>query len=211
MSYGVRVEETAVLYGEPVGIAGWRVYWSAVWVGALAAIALGLVFGLVGTAIGAHQAGPGHGLTTWKGYTLVALAYSVFSAFLSFVLGGWVAGKIAGFERSEPLMLHGAIAWLVAVPFFLAFGALGALGLFGTWYGGLIGTPGWVVAPNVPLDPEAARAIRNAALASVTALLLGLMGSVIGGWLASGEPMTFGYYRTRQTHPRNPIPSPAGR
>jgi hypothetical protein len=211
MSYGVRVEETAVLYEEPVGIAGWRVYWSAIWVGALAALALGLVLGLVGTAIGAHQAGPGHGLTTWKGYTLVALAYSVFSAFLSFVLGGWVAGKIAGFQRSEPSMLHGAIAWLVALPFFLAFGALGALSLYGTWYGGLIGTPGWVVAPNVPLDLEAARAIRNAALAAATALLLGLMGSVIGGWLASGEPMTFGYHRTRQNHARNPMPSAAGR
>jgi hypothetical protein len=41
------------------------------------------------------------------------------------------------------------------------------------------------------------RATRNAALGAVTALLLGLVGSVIGGWLASGEPMTFTYYRTR--------------
>ena len=28
-------------------------------------------------------------------------------------------------------------------------------------------------------------------------LLLGLMGSVIGGWAASGEPMTFTHYKTR--------------
>jgi hypothetical protein len=44
---------------------------------------------------------------------------------------------------------------------------------------------------------ETPRATRNAALGAVTALLLGLVGSVIGGWIASGEPMTLTYYRTR--------------
>jgi uncharacterized membrane protein YeaQ/YmgE (transglycosylase-associated protein family) len=41
------------------------------------------------------------------------------------------------------------------------------------------------------------RATRNAALGAVTALLLGLIGSVLGGWLACGEPMTLTYYRHR--------------
>jgi len=41
------------------------------------------------------------------------------------------------------------------------------------------------------------RATRNAALGGMVALLMGLVGSVIGGWMASGEPMTFTYYRTR--------------
>jgi len=31
----------------------------------------------------------------------------------------------------------------------------------------------------------------------LTALPIGLAGSVIGGWMASGEPMTFTFYRTR--------------
>jgi anti-sigma factor RsiW len=39
---------------------------------------------------------------------------------------------------------------------------------------------------------------RNSALVAVTALLLGLLGSVIGGWMASGEPMNFVHYRTRK-------------
>ena len=38
-------------------------------------------------------------------------------------------------------MLHGAIVWLLSVPVMLAFGALGAAGLFGDWYGGMSGTP----------------------------------------------------------------------
>jgi len=40
---------------------------------------------------------------------------------------------------------------------------------------------------------------RNTALGAVTALLLGLIGSVVGGWMASGEPMSFTHYRTRQS------------
>ena len=38
---------------------------------------------------------------------------------------------------------------------------------------------------------------RLAALGAVTALLIGLVGSVIGGWMASGEPMSLTSYRTR--------------
>jgi len=41
------------------------------------------------------------------------------------------------------------------------------------------------------------RATRNSALGGLVALLMGLVGSVIGGWMASGEPMTLTYYRTR--------------
>jgi hypothetical protein len=39
--------------------------------------------------------------------------------------------------------------------------------------------------------------VRNTALANLTALLLGLVGGVLGGWMASGEPMTWTYYRRR--------------
>jgi hypothetical protein len=39
---------------------------------------------------------------------------------------------------------------------------------------------------------------RNVALGAVTALLLGLIGSVIGGWWATGEPMNFTHHRTRK-------------
>jgi uncharacterized membrane protein YeaQ/YmgE (transglycosylase-associated protein family) len=47
-------------------------------------------------------------------------------------------------------------------------------------------------------DPEAARVARNAALGALTAMLLGLVGAVVGGWMASGEPMTLTHYRTRK-------------
>jgi hypothetical protein len=178
----------------------WPVFWSAVWVGALSAIALVLVIGLIGMSIGANQAG--HHLGT-RTFGFGSLVFSVFGAFISFVAGGWVAAKIAGLTRSEPAMLHGAILWLVSIPFLLVFAALGAASLFGTWYGGLAGTPAWAAvavregAVATATSPAAALATRNAALGALTALLLGLVGSVIGGWMGSGEPMILTRRRLR--------------
>ncbi|HXS25545.1 MAG TPA: hypothetical protein VN719_15020, partial [Gemmatimonadales bacterium] len=77
---------------------------------------------------------------------------------------------------------------------------LGAAGHLGGWYAGLSGTPSWVAAAPTP-DPDLAVATRNNAVATTIALLLGLIGSVIGGWMASGEPMTFTHHLTRDRLP----------
>jgi hypothetical protein len=50
---------------------------------------------------------------------------------------------------------------------------------------------------EAPADPNAAIALRNNSLATAVALLIGLIGAVLGAWMASGEPMTFTHYRTR--------------
>jgi uncharacterized membrane protein YeaQ/YmgE (transglycosylase-associated protein family) len=47
-------------------------------------------------------------------------------------------------------------------------------------------------------NEDTPRVIRNNALGAITALLLGLIGAVIGGWMASSEPMNFSHYRTRE-------------
>jgi len=214
----------------------WPVNWSAVWVGALAAVTAALLFGLIGIAVGAHLLGPEHRIVDLHKMTIGALIASVCGAFFAFAIGGWVAGKIAGILRSEPAMLHGAITWLVTVPILMVLVALGAGSFFGGWYSGLAGTPAWGTPAAAPFDrPEAPgpnatdfdraqfqadmakyhadvkqwnedtpRATRNSALGAVTALLLGLVGSVVGGWMASGEPMTFTHYRTRREVARTP-------
>ena len=170
----------------------WYVAWSAVFVGALAALGLLLTFGLTGLAIGSHQMGHRYG--TWHEFRLITLIFSVFGSFLSFVLGGWAASRIAGFRQAETAMLHGAIVWLVTIPALLFFAALGSGGYFGTWYGGRGAPPAW--APQATPQVEsvvAATAARNAALGTLTALLLGLMGGVVGGWMGSREPMMLSY------------------
>jgi hypothetical protein len=193
----VYIEEHNVVIA-PGGIAtkAWPVYWSAIWAGALTAFALALMFGLIGTAFGAHQVGKKmvnlHDLSFW------GLVFSVAGAFFSFVAGGWVASSIAGFRRAEDAALHGALAWLVAVPMVLLLGAFGAASFFGTWYSGLAGTPVWANSSTVTADHNAAMVARNSAIGAVTALLLGLVGAVIGGWWGSGEPMSLSYRRLKE-------------
>jgi hypothetical protein len=199
--------------------AHWPVNWSAVWVGALAALATATILGLCGIALGLQTVG--NRLVDLKTLSLPTMALSVFGSFLAFVIGGWVAAKIAGILRAEPAMLHGAIVWLVAVPLLAVLATIGAGSYAGGWYSGLAPQPPWALAgldapvvethtftpvdgqviPTQAVTPEemarqrayeAARAARNSALCAATALLLGLMGSVIGGWMGSDEPMTFG-------------------
>jgi hypothetical protein len=182
----------------------WPVAWSAIWVGTLTALAVGLIIGLLGFALGANEVSR---YVDWKRIRLIGAIFSIGGAFFAFVAGGWTAARIAGIRRSEPAILHGAIVWLLALPLLLALAALGALGHFGAWYGGLSGTPSWVAAASP--DPDLAEATRNNALATTVALLLGLVGSVLGGWMASGEPMTFTHYRKRDRFPDDRGPSPS--
>jgi hypothetical protein len=178
----------------------WPVAWSAVWVGALTALAVGLIIGLLGFALGANEAAR---YVDWKKLRLISAVFSVGGAFFAFVAGGWAAARIAGIRRSEPAILHGAIVWLVALPLLLGLAAVGVGGHWGGWYGGLSGMPAWTAA--AASDPDLAVATRNNALATAVALLLGLIGSVLGGWMASGEPMTFTHHRKRDRLPQDRV------
>ena len=181
-----------------VGWRAWPVSWSAVWVGALAALTLGLVIGLIGYAVGAHEIVSPR-ITKWSTVRMTTVLFSICGAFFAYVLGGWVAARVAGIRRAEPAMLHGVVAFLVTVPIMLVLGDWGAAGHFGGWYGGLGGTPIYAAnaAMSAATDATAAQAARNTALTTVVSLLLGIVGSVLGGWMASGEPMSLTYYRRR--------------
>jgi hypothetical protein len=170
----------------------WPVAWSGVWVGALSAVAVGLIIGLIGYAVGAHEVASPRPTDAQK-LNMIALVFNILGAFFAFVVGGWVAVQIAGIQRAEPAMLHGGIVWLVGVAALVTLAAMGATTYFGTWYGGLVPARGIAV----PVDPEAARIMRNAAFGTVVGLLVGLVGGVLGAWLASGEPMSIAYYRSR--------------
>ena len=205
-----------------------HVNWTAVWIGALATFSMVVLFGLVGLALGAHLLGPEHRIVDVKKLGLWTLIFSVCGAFFSSVIGGWAAAKIAGILHSEPAMLHGAFVWRVTVPVLVGCAGFGASSLYGGWYGGLGPNSATNPStPFVRPDPLGASATleeiaavkvqqaeynrnvkqwhedtpkvtRNSAMGAITALLLGLLGSVIGGWMASGEPMNFTHYRTRK-------------
>jgi hypothetical protein len=181
----------------PAGVwTPWPVYWTPVFVGALAAVVAAVLFGLIGTAIGAHKAGVEGRITTWSGVGFGSLVFAVISSFFAFVIGAWITGRVAGIRRSEPAILHGAITWLVAVFLLFALAAMGS-GFFYGWFAGLAPAPLVPAVPGQPVDANASVAARNGALAAATALIIGLIGSVVGAWMASGEPMMLGRYRVR--------------
>jgi hypothetical protein len=178
----------------PVGDAlpgTWPLSWSAALIGALAGVTAALLGGLLGIALGAFPVTPGSRIGP-EDLGFAELAASVCVGFFSFVIGGWVAARLAGTRQAETAILHGAIAWLVAVPMLVVLVAFGVRG-FGGWYGGLAGAPIWA-SPGTTIAAEAAQ---EAAGGAVTALLLGLMGAVLGAWAGSGEPMTLRHYRDR--------------
>lgn len=171
-------------------IAAWTVVWSGIWLGAMTAVVAVALLGSIGTAIGAQAAANAGRVTNWNGVGIGALAYAVFAAFLSFVVGGWVAARIAGMRDAPNAALHGAVVWVVAMFLILGLASFGAVYMSG-WFAGLTPAPiGAPAAPGQPVDPNAAAAARNSALAAATAMLVGLVGSVIGGWIASDQPMT---------------------
>ena len=170
----------------------WPINWSAAWAGALTSLALSVILGLIATVIGASSA---HPFTSFHTVALVSLVAVVLASFFAFFAGGWTAGKIAGFTHSEPSILHAAISWLIALPLLLLALAAGAGQAFGGWYGGLLGASPLVAAATSAATPP--DVVRNTALSALTGILIGLIGSVIGGWMASGEPMTLTHYRTR--------------
>lgn len=207
----------------------WPVNWSAVWVGTLAALASIVIFGLIGIAIGVQSVDTSARVVDLHKLAIGTLIFSVCAAFFAFVIGGWVAGRIAGILRAEPAMLHGAVCWLLTIPALVALAAIGAGSSIGAWNASLA-TPNSANAAMLPFDrpdaldasataeeraayrtelanyrtkvaqwkEETPRAVRNSALGATTALLLGLVGSVLGGWLACGEPMSVTYYKTRK-------------
>lgn len=171
-------------------VAALTMTWSGIWVGALTAVVAAVLFGFIGTAIGAHAAGAEGRVTSWSGVGFAALAYAVFSSFLAFVLGGYVAVRIAGVRVPETAALYGAITFVIATVVLLALASQAAQYLNG-WYSGLAPAP--AAQPAVagqPVDPNIAKAARSSAMAAAAAMLIALMGGVIGGWMGSGEPMT---------------------
>src|SRR5262245_15879238 len=92
----------------------WPVAWRAVWVGALGTLALGLMVGLIGFAVGAHEAASRY--PDWAHVSLLNVVFNVVGAFFASVAGGWIAARIAGIRAAAPAALHGAIAWLLTVP-----------------------------------------------------------------------------------------------
>lgn len=125
----------------------------------------------------------------------------MFGAFLASAIGAWVAGRMSGAQLAEPAILHGVAAWLALMGVVITLATIGGAHTFARGYLGNLTPPGapapaGTAGAATAVDPNVALAIRNAALGSVLGILIGLMGAVIGAWIASGERLdSLAHYR----------------
>jgi uncharacterized membrane protein YeaQ/YmgE (transglycosylase-associated protein family) len=155
-----------------------------------------VLFSFIATAVGAQKAVDARVLK-WADIPIATIVFSVFGAFLASALGAWVAARMSGARLAEPAILHGVVAWLVVMAIVITLAALAGAHSFAGGYLGQMTPPG-APAPTspTPVDPNAAIAIRNAAVGSILGILIGLMGSVVGAWIASGERLdSLAHYR----------------
>ncbi len=116
-------------YADPMPAAVKRISWGAVFAGIVVTLALHLMLGVLGLAIGANSINPmeqqnpvdglGSGTVIWFGVsTLVAL-----------FAGGWVAGRLAGMPHRTDSLLHGLLTWglTTVVTFYFVTTAIGGL------------------------------------------------------------------------------------
>lgn len=185
-----------------------RVHWGPIVAGLLTALTALLLLSLLGLAIGltslnagaaaaqgAAPADAGRNSAIWAGV----------AGIVSFLLGGYVAGRTAALFNRGWGALNGALVFMLAVPLILwlagqglgtVFGSLGALS------GALASNPdaaqaaqgaagqAQAAAQNVqPIDvARAAEAARNTAWGTLAGSLLGLLASAFGGWLGTRQP-----------------------
>src|SRR5215204_1711580 len=185
-----------------------RVHWGPIVAGLLTALTALLLLNLLGLAIGlttmnagtaAAQGGPpadaGRNSAIWAGI----------SGIVSFLLGGYVAGRTAALFNRGWGALNGALVFMLAVPLILWLAGQGlgsVLGSLGNLSGAPASNPGvtqvaqgaagqaQAAAQTVqPIDvARAAEAARNTAWGTLAGSLLGLAASAFGGWLGTRHP-----------------------
>lgn len=117
---------------EPGQVQPWGLQWTPIFVGALAASALSLIFVSFATALGL---GVASAAPTWRDTSfalwLLSGIYLIFQALISFGCGGYFAGRVRSpylSARSEDIEtrdgLHGVASWALAVLIGAVFAAL---------------------------------------------------------------------------------------
>lgn len=146
------------------------IHWESIVAGALATLATFLLLGLLALGIDLLVDEDSGAALDWV---------SVIIGFISFLVGGYVAGRILGEDRDAPAegardvgrhgVRHGLLTWALTTVLILVLSGLGLGTLFGP-VGDMMG----------PLDPEQiSQAARDGALGAFFSLLLWAIASVV--------------------------------
>jgi hypothetical protein len=204
--YGDHDDDYDIEIPEALNLTRDRVRWGPIVAGFLTALTSLLLLSLLGLAIGLTAVNAGDAAAQGAAPADAgrnSAIWGAISGILSFLLGGYVAGRTAAvFDRNWGA-LNGALVFLLGVPFtlWLASQGLGAvLGNLGSFASGLNADPGQMqnaaqnaagqaqqAAANVqPVDvARAAERARNGAWGALAGALLGLGASALGGFLGT--------------------------
>ena len=177
-----------------------RIRWGPVLAGLIATIAAMTVLSVLGLALGLSAFDRG---TDGDDVGTAAAIWTALSALLSFLLGGWVAGKTASVHGDDNALLNGAMVGATALSLILLLTGLGLGNLLGG-IGSNIGdiarlgrdtvSGGDVNAATETARQTAAEAYddaRNAAWGTLAGMLLALGSAAVGGLLG---------HRSRREH-----------
>lgn len=165
-----------------------RVRWGPVIGGVATAMTSMLMLSLFGLAVGLTTVNAGDAAATGtlpNNTGTSAAIWGGVSAIISFLVGGFVAGRTAAIFSRGWGALNGAMVFLIGVPIMLWLAGQGLGSLMGTFsgYAGDIANNAQSTAQNTtPLQvSQTAEQIRNGAWGSLLAAILGLAAAAVGG------------------------------
>ena len=134
--------DTAVV-GAPVR----RISWGAVAAGAVTALAIQILLGMLGTGIGASTIDTVNGgeSPTAAAFGTGAAIWWFASISISLIAGGWIAGRLSGAVRTSEGGMHGMLTWAVLV-LAMAYILTSAAGSLVRGAAGVLGTAATVTA-----------------------------------------------------------------
>jgi hypothetical protein len=98
---------------DPTGLAIRRVSWGAIFVGAVLAAALMVLFSILGLAIGFGVVDPATEADPLAGLATATAIYFIVTQLISLGVGGFAEARLAGVPRATTAALHGASVWAV--------------------------------------------------------------------------------------------------
>ena len=109
--------ETRTNYAENVAhsndIKVRRVYWGAIFAGAVVMLVTMMLLNLLGLGIGLGSINPATESQSFKGLGVGALIWWIISNIIAIFAGAFVAGRMAGIPHKPSGMLHGIVSWCV--------------------------------------------------------------------------------------------------
>lgn len=106
-----------------------RARWGAIFAGVFIAIAIQLLFTLIGVSVGMATIDPTENGDYTGSFAISAGLLTLIGVAAAMFCGGWVAGRMAGVPWSLDAMMHGAVVWALTaiISFYLMTTAIGSL------------------------------------------------------------------------------------